>query len=271
LDGWNEFRASGTIGRSGGNQVNNTIKAVGFDLFNTLITVDPSARQESMRRLTEGLKAVGLQVDRDAFTRAHREAVIRYLEATRVDGRETHNRFWISAALNTLGYEVLPDDPRIAPVVDAYFSAYIEASRLIPGTREMLGLLKRRYRLGLLSNFTHTPAATAVMLRHALSPYFDVVLISGEVGYRKPHPLVFQLLVDRLGVARQEIAFVGDDADADIEGAQTAGLRAIWTTYVHDQSMPSDSAAMMRSTDEPPAPVPRISEWEDLIVLLGVE
>ena len=252
-------------------QVNNTIKAVGFDLFNTLITVDSSARHESMRRLTESLKVVGLPADRDAFSRAHREAVIRYLEATRVDGRETHNRFWISAALNTLGYEVLPDDPRIAPVVDAYFSAYIEASRLIPGTKEMLELLKRRYRLGLLSNFTHTPAATAVISRHALSPYFEVILISGEVGYRKPHPLVFQLLVDRLGVARQEIAFVGDDTEADIEGAQMAGLRPIWTTYVHDQSLPSDSAAMMRSTDEPPAPVPRFSTWDDLIALLGID
>jgi putative hydrolase of the HAD superfamily len=251
--------------------VNNKIKAVGFDLFNTLITVDPCARQESMHRLTEGLAAVGLPVDRHAFSRAHREAVIRYLEATRVDGRETHNRFWISAALNSLGYEVSPEDPRIAPVVGAYFSAYIEASRLIPGTREMLGLLKRRYRLGLLSNFTHTPAAMEVILRHALSPYFDVILISGEVGYRKPHPLVFQLLVDRLGVARQEIAFVGDDAEADIEGAQMAGLRPIWTTYVHDQSLPSDSAAMMRNTDEPPAPVPKISAWKDLIALLAAE
>jgi putative hydrolase of the HAD superfamily len=251
--------------------VNNTIKAVGFDLFNTLITVDPSARPESMRRLTESLNAVGLGVDRDAFSQAHREAVIRYLEATRVDGRETHNRFWISAALNTLGYDVLPDDPRIAQVVEAYFSAYIEASRLIPGTREMLGLLKTRYRLGLLSNFTHTPAATAVILRHALPPYFDAILISGDVGYRKPHPLVFQLLVDRLGVAREEIAFVGDDAEADVEGAQTAGLRPIWTTYVHEQSLLADSAAMMRSTDEPPGPVPRISAWEDLLALLGME
>jgi putative hydrolase of the HAD superfamily len=256
---------------AGETQVHNQIKAVGFDLFNTLITVDPFARQESMRRLTESLDGVGLPVDRDAFARAHGEAVIRYLEATRVDGRETHNRFWISTALNTLGYEIVPDDPRIAPAVDAYFSAYIEASRLIPGTREMLGLLKTRYRLGLLSNFTHAPAATEVIRRHGLSPYFDVILISGEVGYRKPHPRVFELLVGRLGVARAEIVFVGDDAVADVGGAQMAGLRPIWTISVQNQGMPADSAVMTRSTDKPSAPIPRISAWEDLLALLGVE
>jgi putative hydrolase of the HAD superfamily len=247
------------------------IKAVGFDLFNTLITVDLSARRESLTRLTESLREAGLEVDRDAFVRAHGEAALRYLEQTRVDGRETHNRFWISEALNTLGHRVAPEDSRIAPAVAAYFSAYIEASRPIPGTEEMLGALKGRYRLGLLSNFTHAPAAMAVISRHGLASYLDAVIISGAVGYRKPHPSVFRILVDQLGVAKEEIVFVGDDAEADVSGAQQAGLRPIWTTYVQDQVSQPDSTIVVRSTREPSGQVPRICTWKDLLTLLGVE
>ena len=249
----------------------NEIKAVGFDLFNTLITVDVSARRESLTRLTECLRTSGLEVDRNDFVRAHGEAALKYLEQTRVDGRETHNRFWISSALNSLGCEVAPEDPRIARAVDAYFSAYIEASRPIPETKEMLGALKGRYRLGLLSNFTHAPAAVEVIRRHGLAPYFDAVVISGEIGYRKPHPLVFQVLVDQLGVAKEEIAFVGDDSEADVSGAQRAGLRPIWTTYVQDQTSTPDSTIVVRSAGEPSGQVTRISTWTDLLTLLGVK
>ncbi len=249
----------------------NEIKAVGFDLFNTLITVDAFARRESLNRLTECLRASGLDVDRNAFVRAHGEAALKYLEQTRADGRETHNRFWISSALNSLGCEVAPEDRRIARAVDAYFSAYIEASRVIHGTEEMLGTLKVRYPLGLLSNFTHAPAAVEVMQRHGLTRYFDAVVISGEVGYRKPHPLVFQMLVDQLGVAKEDVAFVGDDADADVSGAQRAGLRPIWTTYVQDQASLPDSTIVARSAGEPSGQIPRISTWKDLLSLLGVE
>ncbi|HYA03308.1 MAG TPA: HAD family hydrolase [Syntrophobacteria bacterium] len=251
--------------------MNNQIKAVGFDLFNTLITVELSARRESLNRLTDALRASGLDVDRDPFVRAHGEAALRHLEQTRVDGRETHNRFWISTALNSLGHRVGPEDLRIGRAVEAYFSAYIEASHLIPETKEMLVALTGGYRLGLLSNFTHAPAAVEVIHRHGLTPYFDAVVISGEVGYRKPHPLVFQMLVDQLGVAKEEIAFVGDDAEADVSGADRAGLRPIWTTYVQERLMPPDSATVVRNTDEAKEGVPRISTWKDLLTLLGVE
>jgi putative hydrolase of the HAD superfamily len=111
----------------------------------------------------------------------------------------------------------------------------------------------------------------AVIHRHGLAPYFDAVVISGEVGYRKPHPLVFQMLVDQLGVAKEEIVFVGDDSEADVSGAQRAGLRPIWTTYVQDQASPPDSAIVMRSAEEPSGQVPRIATWKELLALLGAE
>ena len=83
----------------------------------------------------------------------------------------------------------------------------------------MLGSIEGQYHLGLLSNFTHAPAAMKIINRLDLTPFFDVVLISGAVGYRKPHPLVFHRLIDQLGVKKNQIIYVGDDSDADITGA----------------------------------------------------
>jgi putative hydrolase of the HAD superfamily len=246
----------------------NHIKAVGFDLFNTLITVESFSLGEALLRLTSSLGDSGIAVEHGPFVQAHKQAALRCVEEIRRNGRETHNRFWIAAALGTLGQAVPPDDPRIAAAVEAYFSAFVEFANLIPGTGAMLATLRGRYRLGLLSNFTHPPAAQEIIARLGLGPFFEVVLISGDLGYRKPHPLVFRALVDRLGVAEEEIAFVGDDPVADIHGAQQVGLRPIWTTYVRDHGHLAVSGMLDGSGDEPDPALPRISNWEDLRRLL---
>jgi putative hydrolase of the HAD superfamily len=243
------------------------IKAIGFDLFNTLITADSQALIDAMSRLTQSLQQSGLALELDAFKKAHRDAALRFIKETRQHGKETHNRFWISAALETQGHHVLPDDPIIAKAVEAYFSAFPEHIQLIPGTSEMLGTLKGRYRLGLLSNFTHAPAARAVIDSVGLTPFFDVLIISGEIGYCKPHPSVFRRLVDQLGVKKGQILFVGDDLLPDITGASQAGLQPVWMTYVCDKNIPLSPST---SSDEEMVDdhVPVISTWQDLLDLL---
>ena len=249
----------------------NGIKAVGFDLFNTLITVEPHAFDHAVNILSASLQEEGLAVEPEAFRTAHREAAIHHISETRRDGRETHNRFWISTALNHLGWAVEPDDPRIARAIEVYFSAFIEFCHLIPGSEEMLGALKARYPLGLLSNFTHPPAAQAILDGLGLTSFFDVVLISGEVGYRKPHASVFRLLVEKLGVAPEELLYVGDDPEPDIDGARSAGVQPVWSTYVRDRRLPLAPGVAAQQLDSPQCAAPRISSWEDLLRLLKVE
>ncbi|MEE9611617.1 MAG: HAD family hydrolase [Desulfatiglandales bacterium] len=244
------------------------IKAIGFDLFNTLVTAEPHTLNDALERLTHSLRKSGFAFEDEAFTKAHREAAVRFLEDTRRVGRETHNRFWISAALQTLGYHVPPDDARVAKAVDAYFSAFLPNCYLIPKTTKMLQTLKGPYRLGLLSNFTHGPAAREIIDAMGLTPFFDVVLISGELGYCKPHPLVFSRLIDQLGVEKNQIIYVGDDLEYDITGAQQAGLQPIWMTYVQDQNLPFVPGYLTRRTEGPDCETLRISKWEDLLALL---
>ena len=210
-----------------------------------------------------------MAVEDEAFITAHRQAATRFLEESRQDGRETHNRFWISAALKDQGYDVLPDDARISRAVDAYFSAFVESCDLIPGTLNALGTLRKSYRLGLLSNFTHGPAARAIIDRVGLAPFFDIVVISGELGFRKPHVFPFLRLMEGLGVKNDEIFFVGDDPEPDISGARDAGLQPVWMTYVRDQSVSFAPSLLSGGLERPDHAVPRISNWDDLFSLLS--
>jgi len=249
----------------------NHIKAIGFDLFNTLITVRPHTIDEAMDRLISSLVRSGFSLEDEPFRRAHHEAAMGFVKESRQSGRETHNRFWISAALKRQGYSVDPQDPQIAQAVDEYFTAFTPNSSLIPGTKDMLEILTRRYRLGLLSNFTHAPAAKKIIDHVGLTPFFDVLLISGELGYRKPHPLVFRKLTELLGVRSNETLFVGDDPEPDIRGAQGAGLQPVWITYVQDKNVPSVPGALPKETGTLDSVVPRISVWKELLVLLGID
>jgi putative hydrolase of the HAD superfamily len=244
------------------------IKAIGFDLFNTLIIPDSQALPEAMCRLIDNLQKNGFLLNQEGFEEAYHEAAVRFIEATRTDGRETHNRLWISAALETLGHALQPDDPRIAAAVTAYFSAFPEHCHLIPGTEEMLQALKGTYGLGLLSNFTHGPAARKIIGHLGLNPFFDVILISGEEGFRKPHPFVFRRLVQQLEAGPDQTLYVGDDPELDIMGAQGAGLHPVWATYVQNKEIPFSSTSPCDPPENHQSRVPRIASWEELFVLL---
>ncbi|MDQ8704051.1 HAD family phosphatase [Streptomyces sp. LHD-70] len=55
---------------------------------------------------------------------------------------------------------------------------------------------------------------------------FEPVVISGEVGLRKPDPDIYRLLCARLELPPQRVAFI-DDARPNVEGARRAGLHAV--------------------------------------------
>ncbi len=243
-------------------------KAIGFDLFNTLMTVHPDAMKEAHERQLRILHEERIEVEGEVFGKAYVEAAVKFIKAAQKDGRETHNSFWVAEALETMGHVLSPEDPRIGKAVDAYFSAFYPNSQLIPGTKEILAELGKRYPLGMITNFTDGPAARNIIEVLGLEPFFDYVLVSGELGYRKPHPYVFERFVDAMGVPADQILFIGDDLDADVQGARDAGLHPVLTTCVEDARLPAAKTPLSPAEREYPADVPRISSWSDLLDLL---
>jgi HAD superfamily hydrolase (TIGR01549 family) len=90
-------------------------------------------------------------------------------------------------------------------------------------------LLKRLagdgYSLGLVSN---APPDTAKVVEDlGLHQYIGTVVISGIVGFSKPHPEIFRIALRKAGVEPQETIHVGDVYDSDVVGARNAGIQGV--------------------------------------------
>lgn len=249
----------------------NNITAIGFDLVNTLVIAEPGSLKKSMNALLNSLKKEGLSFKDSQFLDAYQNTIEKYIKKTRKDGKESHNRYWISEALHNVGYEIPSYDGRISRAVQAYFTVFEKNFHPIPGTRRTLIKLRQRYHLGLLSNFTHAPAARAIMDKNGLSPFFDVILISGDLGYRKPHPIVFKELMEKMGVRNSEMIYVGDDPEPDLIGPKQVGIVPVWTTYVRDHTQTFNPQLVPGLLNIPDFKVSTISDWEELFTLLEWE
>jgi putative hydrolase of the HAD superfamily len=97
-----------------------------------------------------------------------------------------------------------------------------------PVNRRVLELAKSKAKIGIVSNFDHPPTAHLVLEREEIRSLFDVIVISGEIGWRKPHRKIFFAALDRLGVSPKEALFVGDTFGADVIGSKSIGMDSVW-------------------------------------------
>jgi putative hydrolase of the HAD superfamily len=111
----------------------------------------------------------------------------------------------------------------------------VDPAQLIPGLfgdlrleEDMLAAVERARAGGLKTALLSNSWGTALYPRDRLDPLFDVVVISGEVGLRKPDPAIFTLTTDRLGVPATACVFV-DDHPGHLTAAAEAGM----TTVLH--------------------------------------
>jgi putative hydrolase of the HAD superfamily len=215
------------------------VRGIGFDLFGTLVLQERFSFEQCIDALYTSLRVSGFPLEKDSFVPTYRQVNRHFMDQTTVDGRETHNRLWVAAALQTLGYAVDPGDARVEEAIEAYFEPFVRSCELIPGTDDMLASLAGRYRVGLVSNFTHPPAVEQILARVGLERFFDEIIISGRLGVCKPHPAIFSELARLLALAPDEIVFVGDELQTDVLGAQKAGMRTVWMTYRQRLERPS--------------------------------
>jgi len=117
--------------------------------------------------------------------------------------------------------------PHYAHLIQAFHDHWVESlGDSIDGTIEIMKELKQAgYPLYGLSNWSAETFPYARQ-KHNFFDLFDDMVISGEVGHVKPHPEIFQILLDRIGRHAEECLFI-DDSLANIEQAQNMGFATV--------------------------------------------
>ena len=213
--------------------------AVFFDLFDTLIRLDrermPSVeiRGKQIRSSAGQLHAVlvphvaGLTVEHtyDALIGSWREAErIRAIEHREVAAPTRFADFFRRLALEPSG---LPAG-LTQTLLDTHKRALSSAVEFPARHRKLLERLARRHRLAVVSNFDYTPTALAILDAAGVRGLFATIVVSDEIGWRKPRADIFRETLRRVGVAPEGTLFVGDRADIDVVGAQQVGMHAAW-------------------------------------------
>lgn len=198
------------------------IKAVVFDLDDTLWDVNPvivhaeKAHYQWLNqhapRLTARFTERELRGYRMSLARRHPE-LQHFVTRSRMRAMDE--------CLRLSGYS----DAEAAPLAEKAFATFWQYRNKIepfPYAFEALEGLKRNYLIGALSN------GNADVGQTVLAEWFDFAFSAEGLSVAKPDPKAFQAVLDHLGCMPQEILFVGDHPEHDIEGAYRMGMKTLW-------------------------------------------
>ena len=106
-----------------------------------------------------------------------------------------------------------------------------EMERQVEPDAEVNGFLawlnERQVPWGIVTN--GSPSQHCKCRKAGLDEFAPFIIVSEEAGYRKPDPRIFQDALDATGLATPgQVMFVGDNPEADIDGAKRFGMKAAW-------------------------------------------
>ena len=208
------------------------IRALFLDVGDTLVYPHPSSSEV----IAESCRAGGIQVTAEQVATAERAIGPRVRQRLAQGplysiSAESSERFWTWVYDQLLSELRVPEARRLA-LAQTFHRRFntVETWRLYPealpaleaihARREQRGLV-----CGVLSNWEDWLEA---LLTHLdIDRYFDFLVISSTEQVEKPAPAIFQRALERAGTRPEEAMHVGDSLQADVQGAQRAGIRAV--------------------------------------------
>lgn len=211
-----------------------SIEAVIFDLDDTLLDWSQPALEwhEFTRPMADNvydhLAEQGHSLgDRDRFFHLLRDQVEKEWERAKEDWSGANFGKALQKTLQAAGADM--ERLNLEEVLRAYDWRPMPGVDLYDDARAVLDELRKRgYQIGLITNSFLPMWMRDVELEHyGLIDYFDARLTSGDAGYMKPHPAIYEQMLELLEVPAERAVFVGDRPQNDIAGANETGLISI--------------------------------------------
>ncbi len=191
------------------------IRAITFDVGGTLIEPWPSVGH-----------VYAEVAARHGWSVAPQELNRRFVAAWRAQPQFAHTRAAWAELVDSTFHGLIERAPS-ETFFDELYDRFSEAAawHVFQDVRPALERLTGRgLRLGVVSNWDER--LRLLLERLELSSWFEVVVISCEAGYAKPHPAIFMKAAQEFDLPRSAILHVGDSMDNDMLGAKAAGLQA---------------------------------------------
>lgn len=236
----------------------NGIKAILFDYGNTLIEYGPRQVEAQYAALEKEL--IGLFGHCDSS----RLKAIRDRQALAPfhNGYVENDMERITAELIEEMYQVVPEAAQIEALIETRYKVFVHAIEVSGDVSPLLIRLRDQYRLGLVSNYPCSRSIEGSLKKTGLRHLLEAVVVSGDLGYAKPHAKPFETMLGHLGLLPEECLFVGDNWLADIQGAKRMGMPAILIS----QYTPYDEFKPFDSDHQPDATIRHLSELDALLL-----
>lgn len=211
-----------------------------FDLFDTIVNFNfrrlPSVvltgvrSRTTSREVYSAFAAYYPGISFEEFYPYFVESYHQFQDMKLAEYREYPNRDRFTLMLRNMN---IPVDSRTGPAADAMVIAHMDGlARAAEFPEENEGVLDdvrgKGYRMAIISNFDYAPTAYLLIEKFGIGRYFEKVVISVEVGWRKPNPIIFKRAMELMRIEPEEALFVGDNFRADICGAKGVGMDAVW-------------------------------------------
>ena len=250
---------------------NGGIKAVVFDLFDTLVKWEPERlpllhwRERSTHSTLPWIlpslqERMGAHFELERFLTVYHDVIDEINAEREREGIEITCQQRFERTLDRLDYL----DPAARGLLALHITrVHMDGVRKVtfapPERAEAVRRLAPHFRLGLLSNFDDAQCGREVLLDTGVADLFEAVIISAEAGVRKPNPLIYQRILTMLRLEPHAVLFVGDTPREDVLGPRSAAMRAVW---VNKRGVPLPEGI--------PLPDLMVADIAELPALLGV-
>ena len=249
------------------------VQGIIFDLGHTLMHLAgtwPQVFEQGALDLAAFVDRQRLGLEGEAFARALLERRQEDYHQAQETGREVTAEASMRWTFARFGLPQ-PDESLLRGSIDAFFAfeetCWQADSQALPVLGELAG---RGWRLGLFSNATDDLFIQRLVDRFAFRPWLEPVLSSAGTGMRKPDPVAFAPFLDAWGLEPGSVVVVGDTLEADILGANCAGMHSVWLRSRPDARPEGgkDRGAGAQERPRPDATIDRLAELLDRLAEL---